>query len=294
MSTIYKSPEGQRLVEVRYRHFLAQWPAPNRQHHVPTREGDTFVIECGQQGAPPLLLFHGSGANSAFWLGDVPALAQHFRLYAIDMIGEPGLSAAKRPPLDSDAHALWLDDVVKALGLEQVSIVGISLGGWLALDYATRRPGRVDALALICPGGAGRQKNFLLKVLPLLFLGSWGQRKMRALVFGDALSATTPEAMAVADFVDLILTHFRPRMDKLPVMSEQALQTLRMPVLAIVGGRDVMLDSADTKRRLEKNVSSAQVVFLPDAGHVLINQTQRVLDFLLRAHANTKNVRKAS
>jgi pimeloyl-ACP methyl ester carboxylesterase len=239
-------------------------------------------------------LFHGSGANSAFWLGDVAALAQHFRLYAVDMIGEPGLSAAKRPRLDTDAHALWLDDVLKALGLERVSIAGISLGGWLALYYATHRPGRVDALALICPGGAGRQKNFLLKVLPLLFLGAWGQRKMRALVFGDALAPTTPEAIAVADFVNLIFTHFRPRMDKLPVVSEQALQSLKIPVLAIVGGRDVLLDSADTKKRLEKNVAAAEVVLLPEAGHVLINQTQRVLDFLLRAHSDQKNVRKAS
>jgi pimeloyl-ACP methyl ester carboxylesterase len=294
MNATYKSPEGARAVAERYREFLAQWPTPNQQLRLPTRQGETFVIACGREEAPALLLFHGSGANSAFWLGDVPAFAQHFRVYAVDMIGEPGLSAPVRPPLDSEAHALWLDDVLKALGVERAAIAGISLGGWLALDYATRRPGRVDALALVCPGGVGRQKNFLLKAFPLLFLGAWGQRKLRALVFGDALPTDTAEARAVGDFVDLIFKHFRPRIDKLPAMNDEALKALRIPVLAIVGGKDVLLDSADTKKRLESNVAGAEVVFLPEAGHVLINQTQRLLDFLLRAQASRQGMKKAS
>ena len=60
--------------------------------------------------------------------------------------------------MDSDAHALWLDDVMRALSLDRASIVGVSLGGWLALDYATRRPERVESFVLICAAGLGRQK----------------------------------------------------------------------------------------------------------------------------------------
>lgn len=73
------------------------------------------------------------------------------------MIGEAGLSAPSRPPLASDAYALWLDDLLRSLGLDRVSIVGVSLGGWLALDYATRRPERIERLAVLCPAGVGRQ-----------------------------------------------------------------------------------------------------------------------------------------
>lgn len=49
--------------------------------------------------------------------------------------------------------------MLDALGIARAAFVGTSLGGWLALDYATRRPERVDRLALLCPGGVGRQKR---------------------------------------------------------------------------------------------------------------------------------------
>jgi pimeloyl-ACP methyl ester carboxylesterase len=156
---IYKTEAGEREILRRYEQILANWPVPAEHRRVPTREGDMFVLVCGPVEAPPLLLLHGSGSNAAMWMGDVPTWAKHFRVHVVDMIGEPGLYAPSRPPLDSTAYALWLDDVLDHLGLEHVAITGASLGGWLALDYATRRPDRVERLALLCPGGVGRQKS---------------------------------------------------------------------------------------------------------------------------------------
>ncbi len=153
MTGIYKSEAGERLVQERYLRFLSHWPVPNQQLRVPTREGETFIVACGDEKAPPLLLLHGAGINSAMWMGDVALWAAHFRVYAVDVIGEPGFSAPSRPPLSSEAYTLWLDDVMQALSLARTSIVGVSLGGWLAADYATRRPERVESLVVLCPGG---------------------------------------------------------------------------------------------------------------------------------------------
>src|SRR5580704_15290165 len=180
MKSVYKSAEGERALRERYLEILKYWPVPNQQLRVPTREGETFIIACGTEDAPPLLLFHGSVANSAMWMGDVASWAKHFRIYAVDMIGDAGLSAPSRPPLSSEAHALWLDDVLQALSLARASLVGVSLGGWLALDYATRRPERVEALVVLCPGGVGGQKiGIVFKTIPLRMLGAWGTRKAR-------------------------------------------------------------------------------------------------------------------
>jgi pimeloyl-ACP methyl ester carboxylesterase len=284
MKRIYKSVEGERAVRERYLEILKHWPVSNQQLRVPTREGETFIVACGDANAPPLLLFHGSVANSAMWMGDVAAWAEHFRIYAVDMIGDAGLSAPSHPPLASEAHALWLDDVMQALSRTRVSLVGVSLGGWLALDYATRRPERVDGLVVLCPGGVGRQKlSIVFKTIPLRMLGEWGRRKAGELVLGRAPANPSPAIQYFMKFVSLIHQNFRPRLVKLPIFSDNALQRLTMPVMAILGGKDVLLASAETKRRLERNVAHAQIRYIPEAGHFIPNQTQAVLDFLCRA-----------
>ncbi len=284
MTSVYKSAEGEHAVRERYLEILKYWPVPSRQLRVPTREGETFIIACGSENAPPLLLFHGSMANSAMWMGSVAAWAEHFRIYAVDMIGDAGLSAPSRPPLASDAHALWLDDVLQALSLTRVSIAGASLGGWLALDYAIRRPGRVESLVLLCPGGVGRVKvGVLLKLIPLQMLGSWGKRKAGEIVLGRALVNPPPAAQAFIKFIQLIHDTFRVRRVKLPVFGDDALQGLKMPVLAILGGKDVLIDSDDTRRRLERNVAGAEIRYLPEAGHFIPPQTAPILDFLCQS-----------
>lgn len=274
---IYKTEAGEREILRRYEQTLADWPVPAEHLRVPTREGDTFVLVCGPDEAPPLLLLHGSGSNATMWTGDVTAWAEHFRVHAVDMIGEPGLSAPSRPPLDSDAYALWLDDVLDHLGLERVAVTGASLGGWLALDYATRRPDRVERLALLCPGGVGRQKvGFLVTALLYKPFGRWGVRRSIKAVAGVD-PRTMPE---VAEYLTLMFTHFLPRRDRLPVFPDEALRRLTMPVLVIVGARDAMFDSPGTAERVRRTVPHATVTLLPDVAHAIVGQTRPVLDFL--------------
>jgi pimeloyl-ACP methyl ester carboxylesterase len=281
MNRIYKSPEGERLVRERYLAFLKHWPVAHQQIRIPTSEGETFVIASGAEEAPPLLLLHGGAGNSVTWMPDVRAFAGHFRVYAVDMIGEAGLSAPSRPPLSSDAYSLWLDEVLRGLSVERTSIAGVSLGGWVAVDYATRRPERVERVAVLCPGGIGRQKiGIVFAMLPLRMCGAWGRRKLSELILGRPPADPPPPVRAFVNFVSLIHQHFRPRRVKLPVFSDDALRRLNMPVLAIVGARDVLLDSAETKSRLERHAPKAEVVFLPEAGHFIPGQTGRVLAFL--------------
>jgi len=286
MARIYKSTEGERAVHERYLTILKRWPVDNQQFRVPTREGETFIIACGEAQAPPVLLLHGSAANSAMWMGDIAAWAPHFRLYAIDTIGEAGLSASSRPPLESEAHALWLDDVLEALSLTGASIIGTSLGGWLALDYATRRPERVQSLVLLGPGGVGRQKmGIVFKAAALRMCGRWGMRKLRETILARVPADAPPAIRYFMDFVSLIHENFRPRMVRLPIFSDDALKRLTMPVFAILGGKDVLLDSAETQRRLECNVAHVEVRILADAGHVIPKQTMPILEFLRGTHS---------
>jgi pimeloyl-ACP methyl ester carboxylesterase len=281
MTHIYKSPEGERLVRQCYLALLQHWPVPNQQLRIATTQGETFVIASGAEDAPPLLLLHGSAANSAMWMGEIRTLCRYFRVYTIDVIGEAGLSAPSRPPLASDANAVWLDEVFRGLGIERASLCGVSLGGWLALDYAIRRAQRVERLAVLCPGGIGRQKlGIVFATILLRRCGAWGRRRLKEMILRRPPADPSPAIKAFLNFLSLIHEHFRPRMVKLPVFADDALRRLDIPVLAIVGGRDMLLDSAETKRRLERHVPKAKVVYLPEAGHFIPNQAAEVLPFL--------------
>jgi pimeloyl-ACP methyl ester carboxylesterase len=146
----------------------------------------------------------------------------------------------------------------------------------------------VERLALLCPGGVGRQRaSFLLKVAPLLLLGAWGRRRAMAIALGVREEPRPPIERAFADYLALIHASFRPRRDRLPVFGDGALRGLAMPVLAIVGARDAILDSADTRRRLEANAPRATVELLPDQGHLLRGQTKRIGEFLVRAESSS-------
>lgn len=285
MRGIYRTAAGQRLVEERYRRLLREWPIENEQFHVPTRQGETFVVACGKQdGRLPLILLHGALANSGSWMGDVAEWASRFRIYAIDVIGEPGLSASSRPPLATDAYAMWLDDVISSLGLDQVALAGVSLGGWLALDYAVRRAGKVDRLALVCPGGVGRQRTgILFKIASLSLFGSWGKRKLIEAVLGRVEeSDVSPALREFGELFELIQKHAHPRRERLPVFSDEALGGLNMPVLAIVGAKDALLDSLETRRRIEEFVEKGEVRWLDDAGHFIPRQGEVIGEFLSR------------
>jgi pimeloyl-ACP methyl ester carboxylesterase len=285
MAAIWKTAAGGEAVLARYREFLKFWPGEAEQLCVPTEQGETFVIASGPKDAPPVLLLHGSASNSASWMGDAALLTQRFRVYAVDMIGEPGLSAPARPPLATHVYADWLGEVMAGLGVTRAALVGISLGGWLALEYATRRPETVSAIGLLCPGGVGKHKNILVWALPLLMLGKWGRQKIMQRMAGGVAAPKDlpPAAKAFGAFMDLIFANFRPRTEVLPPFADADLARLDMPLLCILGARDVMIDSAGTRERLTRNVARAEVVWLPEAGHLLIDQGRAVDGFLQKA-----------
>lgn len=277
MNAIYKSEAGRAAIQDHYREALRQWPVPAEQLHIPTREGDTFVLASGPQDAPPVILLHGSGSNSSTWRGDIASWARDFRVYAVDLVGEPGGSAESRPALDSEALAHWMDDVLAGLNISSAAFVGMSLGGWTALDYAIRRPDRVAKLALYCPGGIGKQRfGWIFRNLVDHLFSNHDLRRSAAIVTGLNLA----EHAEILDDITLVFTHFNPRTGKLPIFTDAQLSGLKMPVLVIVGAEDAMFKSAETASRAEKLIPNATTRVLPGVGHAILAQTDAVLEFL--------------
>lgn len=277
----YRSVAARRTVAQRYRESLQRWTIPVRDRTVATREGDTFVLECGPADAPPVVLLHGAGSNSAIWQTDAVRWSATHRLYLVDIIGEPGFSAPSRPGLASDAHALWLDDVLDALELAYAALVGVSLGGWLAVDYAIRRPARVERLGLRAPGGIGRQRyGALLAASALMPFGERGMRRALQVALGPG---EIPDP--VADYLAVVQRSYRPRRDTLPVFSDDALGSITAPILVVAGERDRLLDTHDTAARVTRLLPQATVDVRAGAGHGLLDDGVGLHAFLGRVAA---------
>lgn len=75
----------------------------------------------------------------------------------------------------------------------------------------------------------------------------------------------------------------KPRVVRIPRLTDAQLGELGIPILTIIGGRDVLLDSQDTRDRLQRAVPHAEVCFIEDGYHFLPDQAPRVMEFLERS-----------
>lgn len=273
---IYKSPAGKAKIMALYEAVLARWPVPHETFTLPTRHGETFIIASGKKSAPPLVLLHGSASNAVSWIGDIAGYSSHFRVYAIDLPGEPGKSAENRPAWHGPDFAEWLEDVLNGLKIPKTSLLGISQGGWTALKFATTHPERVTRLVLLAPGGiAPTRLSFILKAVTFSLLGRWGAQRINRLVFGK--QDIHPEA---AQFMEAIYTHFHTRVEKEYLFPDEALQRLRMPVLFLGGAQDALFNTQAAAQRLQELVPQVRAIILPDMGHALINLAGQIMPFL--------------
>jgi pimeloyl-ACP methyl ester carboxylesterase len=274
---IWTSEAGAAAVRERYEQHLAGWPVPVARHELVTSYGRTFALTCGDDDAPPVVLVHGSGANSSVWGDGIAGLAARHRVVMVDLLGEPGFSDPVRLDLTTPDTADWLAQTLDLLGVGVTAVVGMSLGGWAAVDLATRRPERVSRLAVLCPAGIGRQT--LGKVAPaflLNLLGARGRRRSAEIVTGLDARAH-PD---VLDEIDLHFRHFRPRTERIPVFDDAALRRLTMPVLAVLGERDRVFDPVGTERRLTGLLPDVRIEVVRGAGHALLGQVPRIAEFL--------------
>lgn len=274
---IYHSKAGAAVVRKRYEQQLDAWPVPLQRHRIETGHGTTAVLTCGDPAGRPLVLLHGSGANSAVWRDGVEILVATRRVLLVDLLGEPGLSDPVRLDLTTPATADWLAGILDEFGIGAADIAGISLGGWTATDFAVRHPGRVNRLVLVCPAGIGAQT--FRKVAPaflLSALGSRGRRRSAEIVAG----LDGHEHPEVLDEICLLFEHFRPRTARFPLFDDDTLSRLTMPVLALLGERDRVFDPVRTRERLVRLCPAARVELVPGAGHAVLGQVPRIARFL--------------
>ena len=163
-------------------------------------DGETITLHGNSVGflragdGPVILLLHGIAGSYETWAPLIPALSDEFTVIAPDMLGH-GCSAKPRGDYSLGAYAAGARDLLMALGHESATIVGHSLGGGVAMQFAYQFPQHTERLALVSSGGLGDEVNPILRaatlpgselVLPLITKawvtdsGRWIARQLRA------------------------------------------------------------------------------------------------------------------
>jgi pimeloyl-ACP methyl ester carboxylesterase len=285
-SSAFKTPEGQAAFLAAYDAAMKLWPVPYEELEIPGRFGMTHVIVSGPKDAPPLVLLHGYWATSTMWSANIADFSKDYRIYALDVMGQPSKSIPNEPVRNAADYVTWLTATLDALHLARISLVGMSFGGWLALNYAVSAPERVQKLVLLSPGGfLPMVRQFNLRGMLMVFFPT----RYTVNSFMRWLGFRGIGARPVLDLMYLGLKHFRVLPETARVMptvfSDDELRAMRIPTLLLIGDHEVISNPGTALTRARRLIPDIQGELVRHSSHEMcLSQHRivnaRVLDFL--------------
>jgi pimeloyl-ACP methyl ester carboxylesterase len=263
----FRSLEAAEAFVAGYKAQLARWPLPVTQMDLPGEYGTTRVNVCGPVDGAPLVLMHGGGSTSTVWFANAGELGTRHRVYAIDQMGDAGMTVpAGRPIQDVEDYMTWLDGVLAAASLPSAAFCGHSYGAWLALNYALHAPSKVDKLALVDPTEcfAGLNLAYRLHAVPLFVRPS--AKRARRLIEWEANGipidpqTTTVSCLGGGEFchAKVVMPH-PPKADRLWVMN--------VPTLLLLAEKSRAHDIDKVRTNAESALLRLTTVVLPGASH---------------------------
>jgi pimeloyl-ACP methyl ester carboxylesterase len=233
----------------------------------------------GPEDAPAVLMLHGTGGHWETFASNIGPFSKHFRCVAIDMVGS---GFTDKPDIDYEIpvyveHAFATLD---ALGIERASMIGTSLGSWVAARSALVHPDRVHKLVLMSPAGlvatADNMQRIRAERTAAVDNPSWAtikslfdhliadeRNRIPDIVAVRQAIYRLPETRAAIDHV-LILQD--PEVRDRNLISEKEWATIASPTLVIASGEDHS-EYESTARRVASLIPHAQVLEMPDVRH---------------------------
>ncbi len=258
------------------------------------------IREQGRAEAPPILLVHGFSYSLETWDAWAEVLKEDYRVIRYDLLGH-GLTGPD--PLERYApkeRAAFIGDVLDALDVDRLTIVGNSLGGLATWLFASDNPARIEALVLISPGafphnGVTDEPAEVPAAMKAYLLAApeAGVRASAEFIIADDTKITDKRLKTLRDMMRR--EGNGPAMIKsieeftLPDPLE-ALSRITAPTLILWGEQDVIIPAADGAR-LQQAIEGAELITYPGVGHTTHEEIPRqsvldVLAFMERIETN--------
>ena len=265
---------------------LKLWKTPFEEVDVKTTYGKAHVIISGPKNGPTLVLFHGTDASSTMWYPNIQEFSKIYRVYAIDYPLEAGKSKSNRVKLSHNESAKFYTQVFEHFNMKNINLLGISRGGWVATYLAMQPKIEITKLVLLSPAQTfGSIKNFG-KVLSGLQLKAFPSQKSLNRFF-NAFSYKPNEVDSLFKnqlYFAYKYGNSKPRMLSMIPFSKKELQSLKIPVLVLIGDHDIV-NGEKSLVKARKYLPNVQTEIIQNAGHFLsIDEAevvnQKVMSFL--------------
>jgi 3-oxoadipate enol-lactonase len=240
------------------------------------RRGDPVALHhevSGRTNGPPIVLLHGLGSSSADWRYQTPVLAAAYRVVVPDLRGH-GRSPRGSGRLTVDVMAADVAALLDALDATSAHVVGLSLGGCVALALAFDHPARVRSLTLVntfARLSLAGPRGSLRMLARLGLLACAPMRVVAAHVARGLFPRPDQHELYLAAVASLAGNSRRTYLGSLRGLASfdvsRRLAELRCPTLVIAGDRDATVSLA-SKRLLQQSIAGAELTVVDDSGHV--------------------------
>lgn len=280
MASPYRSPTGAHQVHVWCSVGLASWRVPHETHEVATSCGQTHVVSVGT-GDDVCVYLPGTNFNAASSTVLLGALASRCRVYAADLPGQPGLSAATRPDQELPGYAAWLADLVAWVRRRhergRIVLAGHSRGAAVALSA---EPESVDGLALLAPAGLTKVHPsiaMLRSTLPwLVWRNNSGAKRLLEYMSGPAHAP----ADNLVEWMTLVAATCRTTGAPGPLPDSNLISWKGHHVRIAVGEHDVFFPP-DKLREPSRAKLGREPLVVPGAGHLLVDEEPALVSDLI-------------
>ncbi len=201
----------------------------------------------------PVILVHGLSGSTRWWTRNIPALAEHYQLYLVDLPGF-GTMRRHRPRLALSEAASWLLAWMETVNLQAAHVVGHSMGGYICLRLAECSPQVVRSLVLVAPAGVPTRWSLLGHFVPLLGVARRAAPRFLPVLLYDSLRAEP-------------LTLWRAARDLLAEDVREHLAAITARTLLIWGEHDTLVPPT-LGHLMRAEIAGSRLLILEGAGHV--------------------------
>ncbi|MBI1939644.1 MAG: alpha/beta fold hydrolase [Ignavibacteriales bacterium] len=281
-SQMYKTPEHERKIMEIYNSKLAQWTVEFDTINIKTKLGITHITASGEKENQPVILLHAMGLTSTMWLDNISELSKHFRVYAVDLLGDIGKSRLfdTGEYLDSDGkYSQWLSEICDSLKIEKADFVGASFGGWITISHAIFSHQRVNKIVLLGPMGlTSTSFKTIWRILSLVWFPTDSKKKdMLEWALGNnprTISRFSEHMWLAMDCKGFMATPW--------AFDEEELQKIKARTLLLLGEKDDLIGSIEeVKSNAEKNIANVEIAIIEDAGHMINTDRPEITDSLI-------------